>query len=302
MKHIALDLVRVTEAAAIAASRFIGSGDKIGADEAATIAMRDRLSKLDDCLEVKIGEWEKDKSVGLVVGERNKPDTPPLFDLAVDPIEGTRPTVTSGPEAISTVGVANIGCLWSTKEFYTMKLAYGPAIASRVRLRLQDPLEKIVERAAFALDKKISNLMVCILDRPRHKKYIECLRMMGTRIKLIQDCDVSGSIAACFTDRGIDLLYGVGGAPECVLSACAIKCLRGDLQAMVTDDNCNPLDGRVLELEDLVKGDCCYTATGITDGSLLKGVRFTSQGAVTNSVSMRSQSGTVRWLTTHHGN
>jgi len=183
-----------------------------------------------------------------------------------------------------------------------MKLAYGPQIASKVSLNLSDPIERIVELTAFVLRKDIKQVMVCILDRPRHQKYIDRLRSMGTRIKLIQDCDVSGSIAACLPDRGIDLLYGVGGAPECVLSACAIKCLKGNLQAQITDNQGNPLDERIFSVDDLVKGNCCYAATGITDGSLLEGVKFTSQGPVTHSVSMRSESGTVRWLKTYHGN
>jgi fructose-1,6-bisphosphatase II len=155
---------------------------------------------------------------------------------------------------------------------------------------------------SLANGKKIADIMVCILDRPRHTKIIEIMREMGVRIKLIQDCDVSGAIAACLLDRGIDLLYGVGGAPEAVLTACAVKCLGGGFQAKLCDKDGKYLDDKVYQKDDLVKGHCVFAATGITDGSLLKGVRFSEFGPTTNSVFMRSESGTIRWLTSYHGN
>lgn len=301
MKHIHLDLIRITEAAAIAASYWIGSGDKESADKAATTAIKKRLDKIDCTFKVVIGEGKKDKSYGLFRGEVYG-NGEPVYDFAVDPIEGTRPTVTSGPEAISTIGIAGPNCLFSTEEFYMNKLAYGPEIYSKVHLNLNDQIETIISQVALVTNKDVHRLNVCILDRPRHEEIIQRLRAIGVRIKLIQDCDVSGAIATCFIDRGIDLLYGIGGAPECVLAACAIKCLGGDLQAQVVDKNCKPLDNKVLGIEDLVKGECAFAATGITDGSFLKGVRFIEKGPVTHSVAMRSESGTVRWLTTFHGN
>lgn len=306
MKETQLDLVRVTEAAAISASYWVGSGDKESADKAAVDAMKRRLNDSPNYFKVVIGEGKKDKSYGLFKGEaygalHPKERAGRTYDLAIDPIEGTTPTATGGPEAMSVIGTAGEGCLFDTEEFYMNKLAYGPAIRKHVRLSILHPIEVNVERAAWALGKKVEQMMVCMLDRPRHQEAIKKLRDIGARIKLIQDCDVSGAIATCLADRGIDLLYGIGGSPECVIAACAIKCLQGDLQAQLADKD-KVTDPKVYELEDLVKGHCTFAATGITNGSLLEGVRFTDRGAVTNSVFMRSESGTVRWLKTYHGN
>lgn len=304
MKETQLDLVRVTEAAAIHASYWVGSGDKESADKAAVDAMKDRLNKLKNSqYVVVIGEGKKDKSYGLFKGEwyGDSGNCSAVYDLAVDPIEGTTPTAAGGPEAMSVIGTADKGCLFDTEEFYMNKLAYGPVIRSKIKLKITDPIDVNVRRSAVALGKSPQQIMVCMLDRPRHAEAIKTLRAMGTRIKLIQDCDVSGAIATCLSDRGIDILYGIGGSPECVIAACAIKCLDGDLQAQLADKDrvTNP---NVYELDDLVKGNCTFAATGITNGSLLEGVRFTERGAVTNSVFMRSESGTVRWLKTYHGN
>lgn len=312
MRHISLDLIRVTEAAAISASKWVGSGNKELADKAATDAMRSRLNKMPMDGTIIIGEGEKDESYGLFSGEKVGLESQETmdaclqykgYDIAVDPIEGTTPTVTSGPEAISTIALANSGAMYHTDYFYTKKLAYGPKIRSRVKLSLSDPLEKIVTTAAGSIDKKLSDFMVCILDRPRHERDIKLLRELGVRIKLIKDCDVSGAVATCLRESGVDLLYGIGGAPEAVLSACAIKCLGGDFQCrdVSKEDNWNSV-GPVLGLDDLVAGPCIFVATGITTGSILRGVRWTSHGPVTNSVFMRSESGTIRWLEVNHGN
>lgn len=307
MKDIQLDMVRVTEAAAIAASFWVGSGDKVSADTAATDAMRSRLNSVDFLGRIIIGEGIKDKSAGLFAGEKvglfalaENPSTKE-YDLAVDPIEGTRPVAQSGPEALSVLAVAEKDSLFSTPEFYMNKLAYGPAILKKCTLSITDPLDETIQRIADATGKDKSKIMVCILDRPRHEKIIQQLRGIGVRIKLIQDCDVSGAIAACMPDSGIDLLYGIGGSPEGVISACAIKCLGGDLQAQVVRAGF-AVDPKVLRLNDLVRGSCAFSATGITDGSLLRGVRYTPVGPVTHSLFMRSLSGTVRWITSHHGN
>ncbi len=303
INHV-LDLLRSTEAAAIAASRWIGTGDKLAADKAATEAMRARMNRIPFAAKILIGEGIKDKSFGLFAGEKvgnltAQPGTP-VYEIAVDPIDGTRPTVTSGPEALSVIAVAEPNSLFTTKAHYMKKLAYGPEIASRLQLSLLDPVEKIIALAAKATGKNPSNLVVCLLDRPRHEKIIAALRTLGVRIKLIQDCDISGAIATCLPESGIDLLYGIGGSPEAVITACAMKCLRGGFQAQVVLEE-GIVDSRVYAIEDMVRGECAFVATGITNGSLLKGVRFTHRGPVTYSVAMRSESGTVRWMRTDHG-
>lgn len=306
MRHINLDLVRVTEAAAIAASPWIGSGNKEAADKAATDAMRDRFNQMDFAGQIMIGEGQKDKSFGLFqgefVGKYAGRDDSEMFHIAVDPIEGTRPTVTSGPEALSVVAVGEKDGLFTTPHFYMNKLAYGPKIAAKMELTLTDPIEKTLQKAAMATDKSISQLMVCLLDRPRHAALIQEIRRLGARIKLIQDCDVSGAIATCFPESGIDLLIGIGGAPEGVITACAIKCLRGGFQVQVMDKDCKLKDSKIYFMNDLVRGNCAFAATGITNGSMLKGVHLVGNRPMTHSIFMRSESGTVRWLTSHHGN
>ncbi|MFL5327359.1 MAG: fructose-bisphosphatase class II family protein [Gemmataceae bacterium] len=303
MRHMLFDLIRSTEAAAIAASHFIGSGDKLAADKAATTAMRDKLNETDFCARVVIGEGKKDESDGLFCGEvvgKHRGKCEPAFDLAIDPIDGTRPTVNSGPEAVSVLALANVGSMWSTEEFYMNKLAFGPALV-RAGMSLAMSIPEIVTATSRELGKPLNQIMVCMLDRPRHAKYISQLRKMGVRIKLIQDCDISGAIATCLEASGVDLLYGAGGAPESVITACAIRSLGGGFKAQIVDAECNP-KGPVMDQTEMVTGPCAFAATGITNGSLLQGVRFASKGPVTNSVFMRSESGTVRWLSTHHGN
>lgn len=299
-----MDVVRVTEAAAIAASAWIGSGEKIPADKAATDAMRERLNKVDFHAKIVIGEGIKDGSIGLFTGEfvgKSSRDGK-TYEIAVDPIEGTRPTVTSGPEALSVIAVGEQGGLFETGEFYMNKLAYGAEIAAKTKLSITDPVSVTIKKVSQAIGKKPEQMMVCILDRPRHESLVKELRRMGVRIKLIQDCDVSGAIASGLPPSGIDLLLGTGGAPEGVIAACALKCLRGDFQAQIADKDGKILDPKVLQLNDLVRTECAFAATGITSGSLLKGVRYISSGAITHSVFMRSESGTTRWITTYHGN
>lgn len=299
-----LDFVRATEAAAIAASKWVGTGDKISADKAATEAMLARLNILDFSGMVRIGEGKKDKSVGLFCGDsvgRLKPEeASQTYEIAVDPIDGTRPTVTSGPEALSVIAVAEANSLFSTEEFYMHKIAYGPEIACKVELNLTDPIERNVEIVSAVTGKSPSKIVVCILDRPRHEGMIKEFRRLGVRIKLIQDCDISGAIATCLPDSGIDLLYGIGGSPEGVITACAMKCLRGGFKGQLVKDDGGELDPKVYSIDDMVRGKCLFAATGITNGSLLKGVRYEPEGPVTNSVVMRSESGTVRWFSTYH--
>lgn len=306
MREMNLEIVRVTEAASIAASAWVGSGNKESADKAATEAMRERLNGIDFAGRIMIGEGKKDNSFGLydgeLVGKYRDDKTSKFYELAVDPIDGTRPTVTSGPEAMSVLAVADQGALFTTPEFYMDKLAYGPEIARDVDLHLQDPLSVTIKKISHATGKAASKIVVCLLDRPRHESMIKELRQLGVRIKLIQDCDVSGAIATCLSDSGIDLLCGIGGAPEGVITACAMKCLKGGFQGQVVRKDLTRPDERIYGIDDFVKGHCVFAATGITTGSLLRGVRFTNRGPVTNSVFMRSESGTVRWLTAYHGN
>ncbi len=303
MKHINLDMVRVTEAAAIAAAEWVGSGDKKAADKSATDAMRERLTMIDFSARIVIGEGIKDESAGLFAGERvgKLSEQEPRYDLAVDPIEGTRPVGISGPEALSVLAVANKGSLFATPEFYMNKLAYGPQISEKIKLSIEDPIKVTIRKVSEVTGKEAGKIVVCLLDRPRHEKLVAELRAIGVKIKLIQDCDVSGAIATCLSDSGIDLLCGIGGAPEGVITACAIRCLRGDFQTQIVKKD-GSITSKVLHIEDLVKGPCAFAATGITNGSLLRGVRYTPEGPVTNSVFMRSISGTVRWLTAYHGN
>ena len=302
-----VDLLRATEAAAIAASQWVGTGDKLNADKAATEAMRHRLNKIEFAAKILIGEGKKDESFGLFNGEflgkRDKALDVKHYELAVDPIDGTRPTVTSGPEALSVLAIAEEGAMYTTEEFYMHKIAYGPEVASRTRLFLNDPLEKVIDALSRITGKERSNIVVCLLNRPRHEDFVKRFRKLGVRIKLIQDCDISAAIATCLPESGIDLMYGVGGAPEAVITAAAMKCLGGGFSAQIAkpDGSLIP-EEKVRTIDQLVKGNCAFAATGITNGSLLKGVRFTSRGPVTSSVVMRSLSGTVRWVKAHHGN
>jgi fructose-1,6-bisphosphatase class II len=318
MKSVILDLVRVTEDAAIAASDYIGSGDKLGADRVATEAMRERLNKMFFYGDVQIGEGKKDKSYGLFKGERvGYPVQHPSecegmqyekFDIAVDPIDGTRPTVNSGPEAIATIAISNPGCMFDTEEPYMVKLACGPVLAPHLSLRYS--LDENIRLAKSILKRKLT---VCILDRPRHIDAINRLRQLGCSLKLIRDCDVSGAIATCRYNSGVDILYGAGGSPEAVLSAAALKGLGGKIECELWPlpdfsigvhtleiDKVGKSD--IIEMEQLVKGPCAFAATGITDGSMLKGVRKSQKSIMTHSFSVRSESGTERWIKTKHGN
>lgn len=312
MANFHMDLVRVTEAGAISAAEWVGRGAKEAADKAAVEAMRERLNRLDFSAEIAIGEGKKDDSFGLFKGERvglfaekNEPE----YSIAVDPIEGTTPTAKGGYEALSVIAVSQKNSLFETDCFYMNKLAVGPRAAAWIResgrkLSLNDPLEVTLKRLSLALGKPINRLTVCLLDRPRHAKTIAALRQFGCRIKLIADCDVSAGLAVCRSNSGIDLSLGIGGAPEGVITAAALKCLGGYLQCQLWDkrgDEVFQADERVFEVEDLASGPVMFCATGITNGSLLRGVEF-GERIVTHSVAMRSASGTVRWITTEHGN
>lgn len=307
MKNYHLDLIRATEAGAIYAAQWVGRGDKEAADLAATEAIRDRLNKIDFCAQIAIGEGKKDESHGLYQGEivGSVGDTPD-YSIAIDPIEGTTPTAKGGYEAMSVIALANVGAMYQTETFYMNKLAVGPQVTDYVqRVGLDQDVATNVAIVAAALGKQPQHVTVCVLDRPRTKPLVEELRKIGCRIKFISDCDVTACIATCVPDSGIDMYWSVGGAPEAVIAAAAMKCMGGSLQCremVVNGDSCTALEERILKIEDLVKGDCMFAATGITDGQLLKGVRFTSNGPVTSSIAMRSESGTIRRMITEHGN
>lgn len=313
MQNLHLDLVRVTEAGAISAAEWVGRGNKQAADKVAVEAMRDRLNRMPFSAEIAIGEGKKDSSFGLfkgeIVGAEAAGGQEPAYSIAVDPIEGTTPTAKGGYEAMSVIAMAERGHFFETECFYMNKLAFGPRVVKWMqdtgnRLSLTDPLDATIRMASEALGKPVSRLTVCLLDRPRHAKIISELRAIGCRIKLIQDCDVSAGVAVCRPKTGIDLSLGIGGAPEGVITAAALKCLGGSIQCQLYDkkgDDAVLADERVLEVEELARGDVMFCATGITNGLLLRGVD-SGERLITHSVAMRSASGTVRWITTDHGN
>lgn len=300
-----MDLIRVTEAAAISASAWVGSGKKLEADYSATEAMRSRLSRIPSFVgHIRIGEGKKDQSYGLFKGDLIVGPTSyemKEYDIGLDPIDGTTPTVNGGPEAMSVLAIADKGAMFDTEEYYMLKLAVSGEVARRAKsLSLDKPLSTLCVDVAEALNKPVDKLTVCILNRPRHEDYIQQMRNLGVRIKLIQDCDISGAITAA--DGGnIDMQFGVGGAPEAVVTAAAVKCLRGYFLAQVWDQNTG-VKGDVFTHDDLVRSHCGFAATGITDGSLLKGVSWNERGPTTHSIFMRSESGTIRRVETRHGN
>src|SRR6476619_7293908 len=310
-RNLALELVRVTEAAALAAGRWVGRGDKIGADGAAVEAMRAMISTVSMRGVVVIGEGEKDNAPMLYNGEQVGDGTGPEVDVAVDPIDGTTLTAKGMNNAVAVMAVANRGAMYDPSAvFYMDKLATGPEAADVVDIRL--PVAENIARVAKAKRESPSDVTVVILDRPRHAKIVEEVRATGARIKFITDGDVAGAIMAARADTGIDLLLGIGGTPEGIIAACAMKCLDGVIQGRLwpkdDEERQRALDAghdldpdRVLLTDDLVTGDdVFFVATGITDGELMKGVRYRAGGASTHSLVMRSRSGTIRSITSEH--
>jgi fructose-1,6-bisphosphatase II len=304
-----MELVRVTEAAAMAAARWMGRGDKEGADGAAVDAMRIVLGGVPMDGVVVIGEGEKDEAPMLYNGERIGDGTPPAADVAVDPIDGTTPTALGRGGALSVIAVSDRGTLFNPGPcVYMEKLAVGPEAAGKVSLEMS-PSDNL-RIVADAKGESVRDVTAVILDRPRHADLIEEVRSTGARIRLITDGDVAGAIATAWSTAGADILLGVGGTPEGVIAAAALKCMGGELQGRLwprnDDERRATIDAgydvdRVLDLEDLVQGDnCFFAATGITDGELLRGVRYDSQGASTESLVMRSKSGTVRRIESRH--
>lgn len=312
-RNIGLELVRVTESAALAAAPWMGRNKKIEADKAAVDAMRLMLNTVEMDGIIVIGEGEKDKAPMLFNGERlgnyNAGRDVPKCDLAVDPIDGTRPLALGLPNSVAVVALAERGSMFFPGPIvYMDKLAVGPEAAGAIDLSA--PVADNLASIAKAKGKAVSELVVVVLDRPRHEHLIAEIRATGARLKLITDGDVAPSIAACLPDTGVDVLMGAGGAPEAVVSASALKCLRGEIQARLypRDEKEKRLaeemgydTNKVFTCDELVKSDnVFFAATGITDGELMRGVHYTSLGATTESLAMRSSSGTIRRIIATH--
>ncbi|MGW1743797.1 class II fructose-bisphosphatase [Nocardia sp. NPDC001965] len=308
-RNLALELVRVTEAGAMAAGRWVGKGDKEGGDGAAVDAMRQLVSSVSMSGIVVIGEGEKDEAPMLYNGENVGDGTGPEVDFAVDPIDGTTLMSKGSPGAISVLAVAERGAMFDPSAvFYMEKIAVGPDAADVIDISL--PIRENIRRVAKAKKASVSDITVCVLDRPRHGELIQQIRDAGARIRLISDGDVAGAIAAARPDSGTDVLVGIGGTPEGIIAAAAMRCMGGALQGKLAPkddeerqkaiDAGHDLD-RVLSTEDLVAGEnVFFCATGVTDGDLLRGVRYYGGGASTHSIVMRSKSGTVRMIDAYH--
>jgi len=310
-RNLAMELVRVTEAAALSAGRWMGKGNKELADQSAVDAMRQALDGVDMNGIVVIGEGEKDEAPMLYIGEQVGNGALPEVDVAVDPVEGTELLSLGLPGALAVVAIAERGSMFSAPPgvFYMEKIAVGPA--SKHVIDINAPLAVNLDRIARVHDAHIDDLTVVILDRPRHQEIIRQIREVGARIRMIMHGDVSAAIQAAMEDyRGVDVLMGIGGATEGVLAAAAIKCLGGEIQCKIwprSDEEREKLkaDGvdldKVYRTEDLVKSnDVSFAATGITSGELLDGVQYFGWGARTSSVMMRSRTGTVRYIHARH--
>ena len=308
-RNLAMELVRVTEAAALAAARWVGRGDKKAADGAAVDAMRSMLSRIEMDGRVVIGEGEKDDAPMLFNGERIGSGQPPECDVAVDPLEGTTLCAKGMPNAIAVMALAERGAMFDPGPcFYMEKLVTDNEAA--MAIDIDRPIEDNVRAVAAAKGKPVNELTVLMLDRHRHEDAKRRVRETGARIRLITDGDVAGAMTAAREGSAIDLLYGIGGTPEGVLAAAAIRCLGGEIQAKLCPQSDEEkaavaehgLDlRRVLTRRDLVSGrDVFFAATGVTDGDLLQGVRYGRRGATTESIVMRSRSGTVRIINGEH--
>ncbi len=309
-RNLALELVRVTEAAALASARMVGRGDKEGADQAAVDAMRNVLDSVSMDGVVVIGEGEKDEAPMLFNGERIGDGTPPEVDVAVDPLEGTRLTALGMPSALAVIALAERGTMFDPGPcVYMEKIAGGPEVADL--LDLDRPLPETLALVAERKETDIRDVMVVMLDRERHREAMDEVREAGARVRLILDGDVSAALLAVSENSAVDLLWGIGGTPEGVISAAAIKCIGGQLLGRLwprDDDERSAAEqagydlAKVLNCDDLVAGeDVFFSATGVTDGDVLQGVRYQGgRGATTESLVMRSRSGTVRRVSARH--
>ncbi|WP_341713300.1 class II fructose-bisphosphatase [Erythrobacter sp.] len=309
---LVLEMVRVTEAAAVAASKLIGRGDEKAADAAAVEAMRKAFDTLYMDGTVVIGEGERDEAPMLFIGEKvgGAPGKGPKIDIALDPLEGTTITAKAGPNALAVLAAAEEGCLLNAPDVYMDKLAVGPGYPDGIIDLAKSPTEN-VKAVAAAKGVEPADIIVCVLDRPRHSDLIAELRGLGCGVVLIGDGDVAGVIAVTDEDTTIDMYMGQGGAPEGVLAAAALRCVGGQFNGRLVFRNedekararkwgITDFD-RIYTRDDLVKGDCIFAATGVTSGSLLDGVKYLRDGRMTTeSVVMRASSGTVRWIRGEH--
>ncbi len=308
-RNLAMELVRVTEAAAMAAGRWVGRGDKNGGDGAAVDAMRQLIGSVSMRGVVVIGEGEKDEAPMLFNGERVGNGEGPDCDVAVDPIDGTTLMAKGMPNSVAVLAVAERGAMFDPSAvFYMEKLAVGPEAADVIDITA--PVAENIHRVARAKGIDVADVSVCVLDRPRHDTLVKDIRRTGARIHFITDGDVAGAISAARPNTGIDLLVGIGGTPEGIITAAALKCMGGALQGRLwprdDDERAKAIDAghdldRVLDTDDLVRGDnVFFCATGITDGDLLRGVHYRAGGCTTQSIVMRSKSGTVRMIDGYH--
>lgn len=310
-RNLALEFVRITEAAALASARFMGRGDEKAADQAAVDAMRKAFDSVNIDGVVVIGEGERDEAPMLYIGEKvgRRGSDSPAIDIALDPLEGTTICATGGVGSISVIAVAERGNFLHAPDTYMEKIACGPR--ARGKISLNKTPEDNVKIVADVLQKKVEDVTVVILDRPRHKDLIERVRALGARIRLIGDGDVSAGMAPCWEESGIDLLMGIGGAPEGVITAAGNKCLGGDFQGRLKFRNDGEREravkmgiqdpDKVFTLDELARGSVMFCATGVTDGPLLKGVTtLPGARATTHSIVMRSATGTVRRVEAEH--
>ncbi len=308
-RQLSLELARVTELAALEAARWMGKGDKIAADDAAVRAMRRMFDTVDIRGRIVIGEGEMDEAPMLYIGEEVGTGIGPEVDVAVDPLEGTNLVAKGQPNSIAVLAVAPHGCLLHAPDMYMDKICVGPV--GKGLVHLDASVEDNLRALANAKNCAVGDLTVVILDRERHSERIRAVRTAGARCKLITDGDVAPAVSAALEGSGVDMLLGIGGAPEGVLAAAALRCLGGDMQARLKPSNeeqirrCKEMGikdmDKILTLDDLVKGnDVIFSATGITDGDSLRGVRFFGGGAETETLVMRSLTGTIRFISARH--
>ena len=308
-RNLALEFVRATEAAALSSALWMGKGNEKSADQAAVEAMRKAFSIIDMDGTVVIGEGERDEAPMLYIGEKVGSGKGMKLDIAVDPLEGTTITARGEPNAMSVLAAAPAGCLLNAPDTYMDKIAVGPRCVGAVDLDAS--VHENLHAVAKKLDKPIDEVTVIILDRERHKETIEQIRKCGCRIRLIRDGDIAGALAPAIEDSGVDILFGIGGAPEGVVAAVALKCLGGEIQGRLKFRNeeekqrakkmgIKDLDKKYT-INELVKGnEAMFAATGVTDGTILKGVQFLSHGAKTHSIVMRAKTKTVRFIEARH--
>lgn len=307
-RNLAMEFVRVTEMAAIASARLMGRGDEKAADQAAVDAMRAMLDSVECDATVVIGEGERDEAPMLYIGEKVGTGNGAKLEIALDPLEGTTICAHGGYNSISVMAIGEAGNLLHAPDTYMLKIACGPEGKGKLDIR-QTPTENL-KRLADAKKCRVADLTAIVLDRPRHKDLIEEIRAAGARIMLIGDGDVSAAIATATPNSGIDILFGIGGAPEGVISAAALQCMNGEFQGILKPRNQSEIDralkmgvediNRVFQINDLAKGNLMFAATGVTTGNFLDGVIFKPWGCHTHSLVMRSESGTIRHIRAEH--